>query len=162
MTNQNNREITWWHKAFAIFAAAIMINQIKGCLGIGGTNKAQKGQANTSSLLGVARRDACAFIFGKQYPFNWEGSDVGACVTKLPPQPVTIMLPDPIGGLFAIPRTTYKTNMVQITTPAGSGAGEFNGNYIVGVITTTAGEAEFICADTDVTKDARGICGLRQ
>jgi hypothetical protein len=72
------------------------------------------------------------------------------------------MQPDPIGVLFTTPRTTYKMNMVQITTPLGSGRGEFNGDYIVEEIRTVGGEAEFICADTDVTKRGRGICRLRQ
>jgi hypothetical protein len=124
---------------------------LSGCLSNTGTTPTYSG-----------KRDACSFIYGKQFPYNWEGSDVGACVIKLDPQQVTTMEPDPIGGLFSTPRTTYKTNMVQITTPVGSGTGEFNGNYIVGVITTATGEAEFICADTDVTKEARGVCGLRQ
>jgi len=105
-------------------------------------------------------RDACAFVYGQQYPFNWEGSNVGACVQNLPPQPVTTMELDQISGL-EVPRTTYKDNLVSISSPVGEGVGEWNGNYINGTINTSQGEAEFVCAGVKETGSDRGVCGLR-
>jgi hypothetical protein len=107
------------------------------------------------------KRDACSYIHGQQYPYDWEGSNVGACVKKLPPQAQTVMVPDPIGGLFQVPQTVFRDNIVSISTPVGQGVGEFNGNYVVGIISTSRGQAEFVCAGVAVTGSSRGICSLR-
>jgi hypothetical protein len=107
------------------------------------------------------KRDACSFIQGQQYPYDWEGSNVGACVRKLPPQAQTVMVPDSIGGLFQVPQTVLNDNIWSISSPAGQGVGEFNGKYVVGIISTSQGDAEFVCAGVAVTGSSRGICGLR-
>lgn len=108
-----------------------------------------------------SKRDACSFVRGQQYPFDWEGSDIGACVQQLPPQAITTMEPDQIGGLFEVPRTTYKDNLVQISSPVGNGVGEWNGDYIKGTISTSQGEVGFVCAGVNITGSDRGVCGLR-
>ena len=108
-----------------------------------------------------SNRDACSYVYGQQYPFDWEGSDVGACVQNLPPQQITTMEPDQIGGLFQVPRTTYKDNLVSISSPVGQGVGEWNGSYINGTISTSQGELEFVCAGVKETGSDRGVCGLR-
>ena len=113
------------------------------------------------NALFFGKRDACAFIHGRQYPYDWEGGNVGACVKKLPPQAQTVMVPDPIGGLFQVPQIVYKHNIVSISSPAGQGAGEFNGNYVVGVIATSRGNAQFVCVGTAITGSSRGLCGFR-
>jgi hypothetical protein len=115
--------------------------------------------SGTYELFG--KRDACSYIQGQQYPYDWEGSNVGACVRKLPPQAQTVMVPDPIGGMFQVPQTVLRDNIWSISSPAGQGVGEFNGKYLVGVIPTSGGDAEFVCAGDDVTGTSRGICGLR-
>ena len=112
-----------------------------------------------ATLLG--KRDACSYIHGQQYPYDWEGSNVGACVRKLPPQAQTVMVPDQIGGLFQVPQTVLNDNVWSISSPAGKGVGEFNGKYVVGIISTSQGDAEFVCAGVAVTGSSRGICGLR-
>jgi hypothetical protein len=86
---------------------------------------------------------------------------VGACVQQLPPQPITTMEPDQFGGLFEVPRTTYKENLVRISSPVGQGVGEWNGQYINGTIATSQGEITFVCAGVEVTGSDRGVCGLR-
>ena len=136
-----------------------------GCLALALTALIAQSCSTSQSAgpsLFMAKRDACQFIAGQQYPYNWEGSNIGACIIKLPPQPITSMEPDPIGGLFMVPKTSFKTNMIRITSPIGNGTGEFNGNYIVGIITTSQGDVEFICGDTNITGSARGLCGLHQ
>ena len=105
-------------------------------------------------------RDACAYVYGQQYPFDWEGSDDGACVQNLPPQYVSTMELDPISGL-EVPRNTYKDHLVSISSPVGEGVGEWNGNYINGTINTSQGEAEFVCAGRQATGLYTGVCGLR-
>ncbi len=40
---------------------------------------------------------------------------------------------------------------MSISSPVGQGAGEFNENYVVGIISTTRGQAEFVCAGFAVT-----------
>ena len=112
-----------------------------------------------SGLYG--KRRVCFFIQSQQYPYDWEGSNVGACVRKLPPQAQTVMVPDSIGGLFQVPQTVMNDNVWSISSPAGQGVGEFNGQYVVGVIATSQGDAEFVCAGVAVTGSSRGICGLR-
>jgi len=62
-------------------------------------------QQSPRSYILFGKRDACSYINGQQYPYDWEGSDVGACVRKLPPQAQTVMVPDPIGGVFQVPQT---------------------------------------------------------
>ena len=120
------------------------------------------GKTQSRGIYGLlGKRDACSFIQGQQYPYDWEGSNVGACVKKLPPQAQTVMVPDPIGGLFQVPQIVYKHNIVSISSPAGQGAGEFNGNYVVGVIATSRGNAEFVCVGTAITGSSRGLCGFR-
>ena len=86
---------------------------------------------------------------------------MGACVRKLPPQAQTVMVPDSIGGLFQVPQTVLNDNIWSISSPAGQGVGEFNGKYVVGIISTSQGDAEFVCAGVAVTGSSRGICGLR-
>ncbi len=107
------------------------------------------------------KSDACSYVSGQQYPYDWEGSDVGACIQQLSPQPITTMEPDQIGGIFEVPRTTYKDNLVSISSPVGQGVGEWNGSYINGTISTPQGELEFVCAGVKVTGSDRGVCGLR-
>ena len=107
-----------------------------------------------------SNRDACSFVYGQQYPFDWEGSDVGACVQNLSPQYVSTIELDPISGL-EVPRTTYKDNLVSISSPVGEGVGEWNGNYINGTINTSQGDAEFVCAGRRATGLYTGVCRLR-
>ena len=71
------------------------------------------------------------------------------------------MVPDPIGGLFQVPQTVLKDNLVSISYPVGQGVGEFNGNYVVGMISTSRGTVEFACAGLAVTGTSRGPCGPR-
>ena len=71
------------------------------------------------------------------------------------------MVPDPIGGLFQGPQTVWKDYLVSISSPVGQGVGEFNGNYVVGIVSTSQGDAEFACAGLVVTGTSRGLCGLR-
>jgi len=118
-------------------------------------------QQSTRTYILFGKRDACSYINGQQYPYDWEGSDVGACVRKLPPQAQTVMVPDPIGGVFQVPQTEMNDNIWSISSPVGEGVGEFNGKYVVGVISTSQGDAEFVCAGVAVTGSSRGICGLR-
>lgn len=161
MTDQNNTEIKWWHKAFAIFAIFILINQIKGCLGIGSANRTQNGQANTSSVFGASRRDACAYINNQQYPYDWEDSEVGACVIKLPPTIVTDMAPSIIDPTMLVPQQRMVDNQVKIETPIGNGYGEWEGRLIRGVIRTASGELSFACTSRQLTNSERGFCGIQ-
>lgn len=120
------------------------------------------GTPQSRGIAGLyGKRDACSFIQGRQYPFDWEGSNVGACIKKLPPQAHTVMVPDPIGGLFQVPETVWKDNLVSISSPVGEGVGEFNGNYVVGMVSTLQGTVEFVCAGLALTGASRGVCGLR-
>lgn len=96
-----------------------------------------------------------------QYPYDWEGSDVRACVIKLPPQLQTVMITDPLGGPFEVSQTIWKDNLVSISSPIGEGVGEWNGKYILGIISTSQGDAEFVCGGVKVTGLSRGSCGLR-
>lgn len=155
----------------------LLINRVCGLLGsvaftgilFGCSTQTSYVPAQTSTLptetssapLLSSKRDACSFVRGQQYPYDWEGSDIGACVRQLPPQPITTMEPDQIGGLFEVPRTTYKDNLVRISSPVGMGVGEWNGQYINGTIATSQGEVEFFCAGAEVTGSSRGLCGLR-
>ena len=161
MTKQNDNDIRWWHKAFGALALVIIINQVKGCLGFGPRTTTENTQRATGLPRPFSKRDACSFIQGQQYPYHWEGSNVGACVRKLPPQAQTVMVPDSIGGLFQIPQTVMNDNIWSISSPVGQGIGEFNGKYVVGVISTSQGDADFVCAGVAVTGSSRGICGLR-
>jgi len=104
--------------------------------------------------------EPCPYVLNQQYPFDWEGSDDGACVQNLPPQYVSTMELDPISGL-EVPRNTYKDHLVSISSPVGEGVGEWNGNYINGTINTSQGEAEFVCAGLQATGLYTGVCGLR-
>jgi hypothetical protein len=160
MADQNNTEIKWWHQAFALFVIFIMINQIKGCLGIGSTNRTQNGQANTSSIFGAPRRDACTYINNQQYPYHWEDSEVGACVIKLPPTIVTDMVPSIIEPTMLVPQQRIVNNRVKIETPIGDGYGEWEGQLIRGVIGTASGEMSFVCTSTRMTNSDRGLCGI--
>lgn len=96
-----------------------------------------------------------------QYPYDWEGSDVRACVIKLPPQLQTVMITDPLSGPFEVSQTIWKDNLVSISSPIGEGVGEWNGKYILGIISTSQGDAEFVCGGVKVTGLSRGSCGLR-
>ena len=104
--------------------------------------------------------EACRYVHNQQYPFDWEGSNDGACVQNLPPQYVSTIELDPISGL-EVPRTTYKDHLVSISSPVGEGVGEWNGNYINGTINTSQGDAEFVCAGRQATGLYTGVCGLR-
>jgi len=161
MAKQNGTETKWWHKAFGYFVLFIIFIQIKSCLGFGPRATSENTQSSSSLPMIFSKHDACAFIHGRQYPFDWKGSDIGACVRKLPPQAQTVMVPDSIGGLLQVPQTVLNDNLVSISSPVGRGVGEFNGNYIIGTISTSQGDVEFVCAGVAETGSSRGICGLR-
>ena len=113
----------------------------------------------TGSLFS-GKQDACSYIEGKQYPYDWKDSNIGACVIKLTARLVTTMAPDPFLGTTLIPQTRTIDNEVYIKTPIGEGAGAFEGNYINGTIRTTQGDIQFICLGTEVTNSSRGLCGI--
>lgn len=117
--------------------------------------------SSSSSLL-PSKRDACSYIQGQQYPYDWKGSNLGACVIKLPTRYETVMVPDSITGTLMIPETRTVDNEVSIQTPIGNGGGTFEGQQINGVINTVNGELEIVCLGTGITNTDRGICGIPQ
>jgi hypothetical protein len=162
MANSSDPELKWWHKAALWFFVALCFVQVKSCMS-GNARLSNNHNATGQMLqsLGLARRDACSYIIGMQYPYDWKDSNLGACVKKLPPRAQTIMVPDPFEGLFQVPQTVMNNNIWAISSPVGDGIGEFNGDYLVGIISTSHGEAEFVCAGVDKTGTSRGICSLR-
>jgi len=133
------------------FGAAITGLMLGGCT-----------ESRNSNSLFTTKRDACSYVQGKQYPYDWKGSNVGACVQKLPPRYETYMEPDPFLGTTLIPQTRLVDNEVSIQTPIGQGAGAFEGEYIKGVVRTVSGDLEFVCVGTGITQTDRGLCGINQ
>jgi len=103
---------------------------------------------------------ACQYIQGQQWPYELQGSDIGICAIKLPPQEETIMVPDPYGGQFEVPEVRIKNNYVALKTPVGEGVGEFEGNYITGEIATPTGNVNIICEGRQLTNAALGVCAF--
>lgn len=161
MSQHGETEIKWWHKAMIPIMALAMLTQIKGCLGV---NTSQNPEARTSvSSIGTNKRDACSFIYGRQYPYDWEGSDIGACVIKMPPTIVTTMVPD-LTGTMLVPQQQLVRNRIRIQSPIGSGIGEWNGGIgnISGKLITASGEVDFVCISKEAINSQRGICGIPQ
>ena len=78
-------------------------------------------------LNGNRNRDICTKITNSQYPYNWQGSYIGACVRVMSDQYVTKMVPDSIGGLFLEPRQVRIQGGLSIQSPFGNGTGKWNG-----------------------------------
>jgi hypothetical protein len=135
----------------AALGAAITGLMLGGCTG-----------SRYSNSFFNTKRDACSYIQGWQYPYDWKGSNVGACVQKLPPRDETYMAPDPFLGTTMIPQTRTVDNEVSIQTPIGQGIGSFEGNYVKGVVSTVNGDLDFICFGTELTQSDRGLCGISQ
>lgn len=135
----------------AALGAAITGLMLGGCTG-----------SRYSNSLFNTKRDACSYIQGRQYPYDWKGSNVGACVQKLLPRYETYMAPDPFLGTTMIPQTRTVDNEVSIQTPIGQGIGIFEGEYVKGVVRTVNGDIDFICVGTGITQSDRGLCGINQ
>ena len=115
---------------------------------------------NNSSQTTQYKQLACDFIKGQQWPYELQGSNIGICAIKLPPQEETIMVPDPYGGQFEVPEVRIKNNYVALKTPVGEGVGEFEGNYITGEVTTPTGNVNIICEGRQLTNAALGVCAF--
>jgi len=115
---------------------------------------------NNSSQTTQYKQLACDFIKGQQWPYELQGSDIGICAIKLPPQEETIMVPDPYGGQFEVPEVRIKNNYVALKTPVGEGVGEFEGNYITGEIATPTGNVNITCEGRQLTNAALGVCAF--
>jgi len=107
-----------------------------------------------------SKQIACQYIQGQQWPYELQGSNIGICAIKLPPQEETIMVPDPFGGQFEVPEVRTKNNYVALKTPVGEGVGEFEGNYITGEIATPTGNVNIICEGKQLTNAALGVCAF--
>lgn len=116
---------------------------------------------NNSSQSTQYKQLACDYIHGQQWPYELQGSNMGVCAIKLPPQEETIMVPDPYGGQFGVPEIIVKNNYVALKTPVGDGVGEFNGNYITGEVSTPTGNVNIICEGKQLTNAALGICAFQ-
>lgn len=160
MSENSSSKLEWWHKAFLLLIGALMFNQIKGCMGWNTQANQQNASGNMLQSLNFSKRDACDYIHGQQYPYDWKGSNTGACVIKLPTRFETVMAPDPLSGIM-IPQTQTVDNEVSIRTPIGDGAGVFEGNYVNGVVSTSNGDIQIACLGTAITNSSRGICGIR-
>ena len=104
--------------------------------------------------------DRCSYIKGSQYPYDWQGSNEGACIRVLPDRYVTQMVPDSIGGLFMVPKQVRISGGVSIEAPVGNGVGDWSGGpgNIKGTITNNQGSFYFTCDGVAVTGRNRGLC----
>ena len=104
--------------------------------------------------------DRCSYVQGSQWPYDWQGSNSGACIRQLPDYWQTQMVPDPIGGLFMVPRQVKVSGGVSIEAPVGNGIGKWNGGpgNVIGTITNNEGSFYFACDGAAVTGRNRGLC----
>jgi len=162
MAAEEQYKIRWWHKAIGVIAIIALQNQIRGCID-SGKNKptAQSRNESNGNLFSQQKSDACSFINGQQYPYDWEGSNIGACVTKLPPAIETTMVPD-LTGTMLFPQQLMVRNRIRIQSPIGSGTGQWTGGRgnISGTLLTASGEVDFVCIGKEMIKSERGICSI--
>ena len=164
MAGEEQDKIKWWHKAIGVIAIIALQNQIRGCFD-SGKNKptALNRDEDNGNLFAPPREDACSYILDHQYPYDWEGSNIGACVTKMPPTIVMTMVPD-LTGTMLVPQQQLVRNRIRIQTPIGSGTGQWTGGTgnISGTLLTASGEVDFVCIGKETINSERGICGIPQ
>lgn len=148
MKDDEQIALKWWHKLFLAWIVVVGFNQIKGCFGLNASH--------------TSKRDACSFIQNQQYPYDWENSAVGACITKAPPRLQTRLasVPDPWTGSRLVPVTEQINNEIFIRSPLGRGTGAWQGGpgNIRGTISTHNGNISFYCVGQSTTGSDRGIC----